>query len=73
MCRNCLPKRVIEGKIERRRGTNARKKMSAATRWPTREQKIMELEKRNARSLSIEISIWKQPLTRQKPGYVMTK
>ena len=73
--RNCLLKRIIQGKIERRRGTKARarKKTSAATGWPIREQKIMELEGRNARSLSIEISIWKRPLTCQKPGYVMTK
>jgi hypothetical protein len=73
LCRNCLLEHVIQGKIERRRGTKTRKKTSAATGWPTREQKKMELEGRNARSLSIEISTWKRPLTCQRPGYVMTK
>ena len=73
LCGNCLMKHVIQGKIERRRGTKTRNKTSAATGWSTREQKTTELEGRNARSLSIEISIWKRPLTCQKPGYVMTK
>jgi len=68
LCRNCLLKHIIEGKIEgtRRRGRRCKQLVE-----DLQEKKRPELEKKNSRLHSLENSLWKSLCTPHKTDYLM--
>jgi hypothetical protein len=66
--RNCLPKHITEETMvgKDRSDRKMRKKKLATTGLPYRNEKVLEIERGNTRSRSVENWLWKRLWTRHK-------
>jgi hypothetical protein len=73
LCRNCLLKYVIEGKIEARIEVTGRR---GRRQWhPVDEgkEKMLEIQRGSTRSHAVENSLWKSLWTCRKRDYRITE